>query len=199
MAEAFTMPSTMIEALRDKVLRQPESVALHFLGDQGGEDIAVSYRELDLRARTIAAVLQTLAAPGDRAILLFPSGVDYVAAFFACLYAGVIAVPAYPPESARPQHQARLLSIIDDARPRVLLTDSALLQPLRSAGQPFLSGLGEQAPEWLCVDTLDRAAAGQWRKPRIGPDDIAFLQYTSGSTAQPKGVQVSHSPEFRDW
>lgn len=192
MADAFKMPVTMIDALRDKVAQKPESTALHFLSDQGGEGIAVSYHELERRARTIAAVMQTMAEPGDRAILLFPSGVDYVAAFFGCLYAGVIAVPAYPPESARPQHQARLLSIIEDARPRLLLTDSTLFEPLRAAGQPFMSELGEDAPEWLCVDTLDSAAAERWREPEIAPDNMAFLQYTSGSTAQPKGVQVSH-------
>ncbi len=186
------MPLSMVHALREKAVLKPEGSALHFLGDRGDEDITISYDELDQRARTIAAVIQTIAEPGDRVILLFPSGVDYVAAFFGCLYAGVIAVPAYPPESTRPQHLARLLSIIEDARPRLLLTDSTLYEPLRAAGQSFITDFGETAPKWLCVDTLESAVAEQWQELVVNPDDMAFLQYTSGSTAQPKGVQVSH-------
>ena len=196
MINAFALPRTLVQSLRDRASQTPEQVALLFLGEQEEECRKVSYRELDLRARTIAASIQTVANPGDRAILLFPSGVDYVATFFGCLCAGVIAVPAYPPESTMRQHQARLLSIIEDATPRLLLTNSVLYGPLQAAGQQLLvngSVLSDiERPKWLCVDTLDSAKAQYWREPVLEPDDIAFLQYTSGSTAQPKGVQVSH-------
>ena len=131
MTDAFELPLSLVQALAQRAAQTPDKVALRFLADAPGEQAVLSYRDLDQRARTIAAALQTRASFGDRAVLLFPSGPDYVAAFFGCLYAGVIAVPAYPPESARQHHQQRLLSIIDDAEPRLLLTVAALHDSLR--------------------------------------------------------------------
>ncbi|MFK3941982.1 non-ribosomal peptide synthase/polyketide synthase [Pseudomonas monteilii] len=188
MTDAFELPLTLVQALQTRAAQTPDRVALRFLADEPGAQAVLSYRDLDTRARTIAAALQAQAAFGDRAVLLFPSGPDYVAAFFGCLYAGVIAVPAYPPESSRAHHQARLLSIIDDAEPRLLLTVAALGDTLQ--GLDALGGAG--APALLAVDGLDPALADNWQAPALQAHDIAFLQYTSGSTALPKGVQVSH-------
>ncbi|MGS7250674.1 non-ribosomal peptide synthetase [Pseudomonas anuradhapurensis] len=188
MTDAFELPLSLVQALAQRAAQTPERIALRFLADAPGEQAVLSYRELDQRARTIAAALQARAGFGERAVLLFPSGPDYVAAFFGCLYAGVIAVPAYPPESTRQHHQQRLLSIIDDAEPRLLLTVAALEGSLQ--GLEALSRAN--APALLAVDRLDPALAAHWREPALKGDDIAFLQYTSGSTALPKGVQVSH-------
>jgi len=181
--DAFELPRTLVQSLQQRAEQTPDQVALRFLAESAEQSIVLSYRDLDLRARTIAAALQANAALGERAVLLFPSGPDYVAAFFGCLYAGIIAVPAYPPESTRRHHQARLLSIIADAEPRLLLTIASLGDGLAQL---------ENAPPVLSVDTLDAQIADSWRAPDLQPDDIAFLQYTSGSTALPKGVQVSH-------
>src|SRR5450830_704442 len=183
MMDAFELPRTLAQSLQHRAAQTPDQIALRFLAESAEHSEVLSYRDLDLRARTVAAALQANADLGDRAVLLFPSGPDYVAAFFGCLYAGVIAVPAYPPESSRRHHQARLLSIIADAEPRLLLTIASLGDGLAQI---------ENAPPVLTVDTLDSALAERWVAADVQPDDIAFLQYTSGSTALPKGVQVSH-------
>ena len=183
MMDAFELPRTLVQSLQRRAAQTPDQVALRFLAESAEHSVVLSYRDLDQRARTIASALQANAALGDRAVLLFPSGPDYVAAFFGCLYAGVIAVPAYPPESTRRHHQERLLSIISDAEPRLLLTIASLADGLAQI---------ENAPPVLSVDTLDAPVADAWIAPDLQPDDIAFLQYTSGSTALPKGVQVSH-------
>ncbi|AZD17067.1 non-ribosomal peptide synthetase [Pseudomonas chlororaphis] len=188
MMDAFELPSTLAQALQRRAAQTPDQVALRFLAEEQDQSVVLSYRDLDLRARTIAAALQANAGLGDRAVLLFPSGPDYVAAFFACLYAGVIAVPAYPPESSRRHHQERLISIIADAEPRLLLTSSGLRDSLAQMDE--LQGV--DAPQLLCVDTLAASLAEGWTATELRGDDIAFLQYTSGSTALPKGVQVSH-------
>ncbi|KVE34334.1 non-ribosomal peptide synthetase [Burkholderia sp. BDU5] len=189
-------PVTLLEALSKHVAQQPEQIAIRFLADGETDERTLTYRELDARARQFAATLLVHAAPEERAMLLLPSGLDYAVAFLGCLYAGIIAVPLYPPEPAQVQPFERLLSILDDAEPRLLVTDSAHVDAVRTldADRPRPDGTAG-SPLTLCIDAPTPAASetAADRAARIDGDTIAFLQYTSGSTSAAKGVMVSHA------
>jgi len=179
---------SLVELGRARAAALGDQPLYTFLPERGGEDVAqLSYAGLDLRARAIAAALQRLGAGGQRALLLYPPGLEFVAAFFGCLYAGVVAVPAYPPRSARTL--PRLLEIARDARPAVALTTTELAAMIggMAAQVPDLSALRLLATNAV---PLDEAAA--WTDPGASGSTMAFLQYTSGSTAAPKGVMVTH-------
>jgi len=188
--ESFVYASefpTYVDLLRHRALQQPNQYAYTFLVDGEKEELNVTYEELDRKARAIAAVLQRTVAPGDRALLLYPSGLDYVFAFYGCLYAGVAAVPAYPPSQNK--HLARIQAIIADAQAKIVLTTEASLSKLQRS-QELISEL--ESLSWLTTDEgLDGEEEG-WQMPAINGETTAFLQYTSGSTSIPKGVIVSH-------
>lgn len=180
--------STAIDGvLRARALETPHRIAYTFLKDGEVEGPSLTYAALDEQARAIAAWLQAEGMAGERALLLHPPGVEFVAAFFGCLYAGVVAVPAYPPRSNRPD--PRMQEIVADAQAKVILTTSSVLSAMeapRSETSPLLQG------RWLAADTLPVRLADQWKEPVLDGDRLAFLQYTSGSTRAPKGVMVSH-------
>jgi amino acid adenylation domain-containing protein len=183
-------PTTIVELLRWRARHQPEQTAYTFLVDGEQEEATLTFAQLDHRARTIAALLQSLEAAGGRALLLYPSGLDYVAAFFGCLYAGVVAVPAYPPRpSKRNRNFPRLRAIVNDCRPAVALSTGTILSSVetRLAENPDLAAM-----RWLSTDALPDALAAEWQEPSVSSQSLAFLQYTSGSTETPKGVMVSH-------
>ncbi|MBD3562439.1 AMP-binding protein, partial [Planktothrix sp. FACHB-1355] len=113
--------STLVELLRWRAHQQTEQRAYTFLLDGEVEETYLTYADLDSKARAIAAMLQNFVKSGERAILLYPPGLDYIAAFFGCLYAGVIAVPAYPPQFNR--SMSRLQAIVADADAKVVLTN----------------------------------------------------------------------------
>ncbi|MEW6737400.1 MAG: condensation domain-containing protein, partial [Acidobacteriota bacterium] len=169
---------------------QPEQLAYIFLQDGEKEERRLTYHELDRQARAIAALLQSYHARGERALLLYPPGLEFIAAFFGCLYSGVIAVPVYPPDPARLNRTLpRLMAIANDAKPIIALTTSEIL----SLVEYLFSGESEvQAIRWLATDNIELALAEQWQRPEIDISTLAFLQYTSGSTALPKGVMISH-------
>ncbi|WP_051331954.1 AMP-binding protein [Methylocaldum szegediense] len=183
--------ANLVELLCTRADKNPKQDAYLFLADGETESGRLTYADLDRRARAIAARLQSMNLAGERALLLYPPGFDYIEAFFGCLYAGVIAVPAYPP--AR-QHLPRLQSIMRDASPAVIMTTAELAAKFRDdfTGRDF--GASEQvSPQhWLATDTVMSHDASRWYAPTLTPQSLAFLQYTSGSTGNPKGVMVSH-------
>jgi acyl-CoA synthetase (AMP-forming)/AMP-acid ligase II len=178
---------TIVDILRQRAEERSGERVYTFLADGETESHYLTYEGLDRQAQAIASELQKRTVRGERVLLLYPAGLEFIAAFFGCLYAGAIAVPAYPPRANR--SMSRLLSITLDARATVILT-TASLQP---AIEPWLAqtpALSEVS--CLATDLLDDCGAADWRESTIASSDLAFLQYTSGSTGTPKGVMVSH-------
>ncbi len=181
-------PSNLVELLLHRARCQPDGIGFTYLVDGENDQLHLTYRELDRQARLIGAWLQSHNLAGQRALLLYPAGLEFIAAFFGCLYAGVIAVPVYPPRRNRSLN--RIQAIADDAEAQVALTTELVLNrvmPLIDE-TPHLKQL-----TWLPTCTLSADLEREWAMPDVHGDTLAFLQYTSGSTGTPKGVALNHA------
>lgn len=177
---------TFIDQLQSVVTKQPEKIAVTFLQDGETESSCLSYQQLQKQAQAIATVLQSYHATGERALLLYQPGIEFVTAFLGCLYAGVIAVPAYPPRANRSIE--RLLSVVNDAEAKFALTTTDLVE---KTAEKFAEA-GNNSIRFIATDTIGLNFAHDWHRPEINAETLAFLQYTSGSTGKPKGVMVCH-------
>jgi len=180
--------STLVDVLRWRATVHPDNIAYTFLKDGTSAEANLSFAELDQRARAIAALLAELGLQGERALLLLPSGLEYITAFFGCLYAGVIAVPAHPVQASLFQHeQSWFHGLLNDAQPLAAFAPPEISRTLPDEIQenPRLARM-----HWLSAQSIDDALADTWGRPAC-TSPIAFLQYTSGSTSTPKGVMVS--------
>ena len=180
----------IIQALRQHAAEKPGEPAFTFVKNKSLEDQTLSYSELLLRASSIAQGLQSQGCgKNERALLVYPSGLDYVEAFLGCLMAGVVAVPVYPP--ANKKHLPRILSILRDSEPRVILSTTAESSRIK--------GLIEDSTDWqgstdiVCTDGIETDAGSTFQFNEGNLAEIALLQYTSGSTGTPKGVVITHA------
>src|SRR5262245_9479519 len=178
--------STLVDVLRGRALRQKDQAAVSYLSDDGAVAGTLTYSELDQQARSIAAWLQQRDLFGERVILVYSHPQEFLPAFLGCLYAGAVAVPTHLPHRSR--FLDRLQAIRADSSARGVLTAAATLEVGRQA---FPAHEGEETA-WLATDSLVDGSAN-WTPQPIEPSTLAFLQYTSGSTASPRGVMVSHA------
>lgn len=178
--------TNLVDCLRFWAEVQPEKPAYYQYDGEDDETI-LTYQRLDQRARAIGAHLTSLGMRGRRALLLYPPGLEFIAGFFGCLYAGAIAVPAYPPR--RNRNMERIQAISDDAKAKVALSVHDVVDRME--------GMLDDAPNlrdltWLGTDRIPDGDADQWRMPDLLSCELAVLQYTSGSTGKPKGVMLTH-------
>jgi len=179
---------TIVDILRRRAELTPHKRVFLFL-EKGEHEIAsLTFAELDRKARAIGSRLALLGARGKRVLLPHPPGLDFVASFFGCLYAGAVAVPGCSSLLSTRQHD-RLRSIVNDAEVEFILTSSTRsLTVLRESNEKLISRL-----HLLATDEISEMDGPESPVSQCGPEDVAYIQYTSGSTSAPKGVVITHS------
>ncbi|RMF38677.1 MAG: fatty acyl-AMP ligase, partial [Planctomycetota bacterium] len=192
-----TPPRTdLVAVLQHWAQVRPDRVAFYFTdGDNPDADLQITFAELDEAARNVAGYLQKYGkvTPGARVLLIYPPVLDFVVGFFGCLYAGATAVPAFPPR--RNRKGQRIHSIAQDCQAHVALTNSHVRQQIEGDA----NWVEWESISIVATDVLSgRDHAAEWEPPKIDEGDLAVLQYTSGSTGDPKGVMLSHGNLVRN-
>ncbi|AOW99697.1 AMP-dependent synthetase [Moorena producens PAL-8-15-08-1] len=185
--------TSLIDLLCYRGTNEPNQKAYTFISNGKTETASLTYGELEKRSRAIAAQLQEMGVTrGERALLLYSQPLDFICAFFGCLYAGVIAIPAPPPDAIRLKRTLpRLQACVKDAQVSLVLTTSQISSQFPSEWQKDF-GYNNMLL-WLFTEEISEQLANQWQELKINLDAIAYLQYTSGSTSTPKGVVVTHN------
>ena len=176
---------SLMQAVRRQAARDPHKTAIIFLADGENESARVSFGALDERGRALAACLQARGAAGAPVLLPLPSGIHYAVGLLGCVYAGAVPVPIFPPGHSA--HAMRIERIAADCGARWALAEAHTLPRLAARFGRY----GATAAGWIAVDEHE-GDAQHWHAPDLGPEDLAFLQYTSGSTGDPRGVVLRH-------
>ncbi len=186
-------PSNLVRVLRRHAEERPDRLAFVHLIDGPVDHPSLTYAHLDRRARAIAGRLQDMGFADQRVLLVYPPGLDFITAFWGCLYAGCVAVPASPPH--RHRMGDRFQAIIADSGARVVLSTASAATQLQAMTGVENSGQAATSSRilWLATDEIPDVLAERWNEPAIAANALATLQYTSGSTSQPKGVMLSHA------
>ncbi|MFF0816240.1 long-chain-fatty-acid--AMP ligase FadD32 [Rhodococcus sp. NPDC003318] len=182
--------STLVDYVEQHTRENSDELAYRYIDysrERDGEVHELNWTEFGVRLRAVAARLQQVTKPGDRVAVLAPQGLDYVISFFAAIHAGTIAVPLFDPDE--PGHTDRLHAVLGDCEPAAILTATESAAGVR---QLFRSLPASQRPRIIAVDAIPDTVGETWVNPAPALDDIAYLQYTSGSTRTPAGVEITH-------
>ncbi|HLS75345.1 MAG TPA: long-chain-fatty-acid--AMP ligase FadD32 [Nocardia sp.] len=181
---------TLVDHVEKHTRNDANTLAYRYIDysrERDGEVHELTWQQFGVRLRAVAARLQQVTKRGDRVAILAPQGLDYVVSFFAAIYAGAISVPLFDPDE--PGHTDRLHAVLGDCEPSAILTASSSAAGVR---QFFRSLPAAQRPRIIAVDAIPDSVGESWVRPDITADDIAYLQYTSGSTRVPAGVEITH-------
>ena len=184
-------PDNLIGELRRHAAEGPDQAAFIYVIDHASDDAVMTFGQLDRRARAIAVHLQGMGLEGERVLLAYPPGLDFIAGFFGCLYAGCVAVPTFLPHR-RTLDRFRIIAA--DAEARLVLSTTPAVNQYQTMAELGRGHTTIVSPiPWLNADVIPDVLAENWKMPAIAPQTLAILQYTSGSTSQPKGVMISHA------
>lgn len=181
---------TLVDYVEENAVTAAGTLAYRYIDysqTRDGEAHELTWEQFGLRLRAVAARLQQVTEPGDRVAILAPQGLDYVTSFFAAVYAGVIAVPLFDPDE--PGHGDRLEAVLGDCAPAAILTATRSAAGVRKL---FRHLPAKQRPRIIAVDAIPDEVESTWVRPEDDIDSVAYLQYTSGSTRTPAGVEITH-------